>query len=749
MTEILDGPEVVEVDATGNIIEPEAFGRKKKRGVINDAPLPEYTDDFLDKCREAGISESVIRDGGDYRQLSKKLIYWLPLPELLEFELKDAATESDEEFWTWFNDYVDDKKLQTKAERTKKKQKHWDDWRGDFEWAPRKIGQWWSSWGYSSDGYSGSSALSKKLAIALKAINATVSVVNDTANRYRVTLAADDSYSAPTSYTSFDDKQIVVSPQALLDTSIPEDQGIEVTTGYGLHEASHVKYSTSVRDALTKPTKLEPLSVSSLLWNLLEDLRIEKLTAQKFPGFAEYFDTMNAYLWGVSGDKQPTEWGPDLNDKMNSVIGFAKWPDQMQPRLSDPSLAAEYPWWREWVDNYVNGTEPIRMGVIRALERLAEDPQTKQQMDDLTEQERAASSASPGSMTEGQFQEFLKQLKEMLRNGKDGIDPCPSPGPGMPTQQIELTAEQSQELQKLIEEDYQQVEAFYKMRDGQRDVAPLVEVSRPLETTDSRTAYQKPGGMVERLRSVFYFRKQVTSETERLLKNGFIDEDELWRAGLGDNRVFERAQTPEETFTSVSMLVDISGSMVGSGLQKAQELANVMMACLRTQRGVRTRVRAHSTGEDPRGGASSRIYKIWDQGDPDTRLGLLTRPLYHGSNYDGFAIDWCAKELNDGAQPGETKLLIVLSDGLPAGSFITDQGSYVHYGGGPAMEHMMGVVNYWERQDVTIVQIAIDADDLRPEDQARMFKHWIGYENDSKLLTDLTKLLSKTFGAVE
>lgn len=391
------------------------------------------------------------------------------------------------------------------------------------------------------------------------------------------------------------------------------------------------------------------------------------------------------------------------------------------------------------------------MGVIRALERLAEDPQTKQEMDALSKQEDELRASQRRPINDQEFGELLKQLKEMLKNG---IDPCPSPGQKLPdpvtgqSTEIELTEDQASEIDRLLREEYQTHEAFYKMHDGQHGVQPVIESERPSETDVSHRLYQKPNAMVERLRSVFYFRKKKATDIERLLKTGMVDEEELWRVGLGDTRVFERQTQPEQTFTSVTMLVDASGSMVGEGLDKAQELANVMMACLRTQKGVRTRVRAHTTGSS-NFGSSCKIYRIWEPGDPDTRIGLISS-IPHDSNYDGFAIDWCAQELDRDALPGESKLLLVLSDGLPAGGFVDPvTNTPVHYGGRPAMEHMLELSTQWDRRGVHIVQIAIDQDGIRPEDQARMFKHWIGYESDQKLLMDLTKVLSKTFGAEE
>lgn len=753
MTDTLDGPEVVEVDASGNVVElesTEAFKRKGRGQLADEDDIDEgiWSTEILERAQDL-VSDRAIRDGGDYRQLDKGKVYWLPLDKLVEFEEMDLETEDDDEFFDWFADFVDRYQFLTKKEHKNREQRQWTGWKPDWSWAPKKISSWWSGYGYDSYGSSGSE-LTRRLVLALKAITTTVSVVNTTGKRYAVKLA-NDSKEQPQSYTSYGEQLIVVSPQALLDTAIEMDQGIEVTTGYALHEASHVQYSESLIDALRKPSVLRPQSVAHLLHNLLEDLRIEYLTGLKFPGFANYLDSQRAYMWESTAHLMPTAWGPDLQAKLNAAIAMVKWPTEFEPAaMAEPGLTQEWPWWRQWAEAYVDGREPIRMGVIRALEHLAEDDQTKQEMQACSQAEQDLEKQNGDPLTDEQFKQLLDQLKEILDQGGQVVDPCPSPGNQPNGPKFELTQAQAQELDHLIQEQYQQVEAFYKMKDGAIEGSPVIEVSKPLEDELSRLRYQRPGGMVERLREVFFFRKTETADTERLLKSGSIDEEELWRAGTGDTRVFERETVIDETFTSVTMLVDCSGSMNGRGLDKAQELANVMMACLRTTRGVRVMVRGHSTGTIHQAGMQSqtcRIYRIWEPGDPDTRIGILNT-VYHGSNFDGFAIDWCAKELVETSEDDEQKLLIVLSDGLPAGN-ITRNGVSMHYGGGPAMKHMLDLGDHWARQGVKIVQIAIDADDLRPEDQARMFRNWIGYESDEKLLGDLTRLLIKTFGGVD
>jgi cobalamin biosynthesis protein CobT len=178
------------------------------------------------------------------------------------------------------------------------------------------------------------------------------------------------------------------------------------------------------------------------------------------------------------------------------------------------------------------------------------------------------------------------------------------------------------------------------------------------------------------------------------------------------------------------MLVDMSGSMYGENLNRAIMLSTVMLECLSLLKGVRVRIRAHTNSEN-----DSYIARIWEPGDPMTRLGLMhTQP--HGCNWDGFAIQWCQQEMLDDRRGDEDMVLIVLSDGLPNGGWT--------YAGEPAMQHVREVNEHYERLGISTIQIAIDVG-LRTEDQAMMYDNWISYQNDQQLANDLTRLLVKMF----
>jgi len=590
------------------------------------------------------------------------------------------------------------------------------------------LTDWWKGWGYS-----GASATEQKLAIALGAIRTTVDVVYSSGKRYSVRLASDHDNEAPTSYTSFDDHQIVVSPMALVDKSVNESDGIRISSGFGLHEASHAQYSEPLIGALRQPTELDPMTIAQLLHNLLEDLRIEAKTSDKFPGFADYFDKANAYLWKKTGSHAPTEWtGQDLDKKCAAIIGSAKWPVEygaIVDGATDPALKDHYAWFKAWGERYRDDKVDIRTALVEAIARLMDEPETKQQMAERSKQEKQwqkGASIDLTGMSDDEFQKWLEEMRKAL--SKPGLEPCPSPGHGI---EIKLDPKQAAKIQELLDNQLQKQKANLpeQFPDGQ-DNSPEITIQRPAKY--NAQWYTPPkASLVARMKSAFFFRKAAPSWSERLLKAGAIDDEELWRVADNDFRVFERRVVEESPDTQVTMLIDLSRSMSGDNTENAQAMATVMLECLRLMKGVSVRIRGHRTE-----GNGCGVFRIWEPGDPMQRLALITE-LNGGSNYDGYAIDWCANELVEVAKSNEDKVLIVLSDGRP-------NGHAEYYGGEPAMDHVRRVVEHYERQGVTTIQIAIDPA-VGANIQAHMFRHFIPFIDGDKLPGQLTNMLIKLF----
>lgn len=663
--------------------------------------------------------------------------YRLTADQVAEFDRVDEATANDDDFWEWFRSFVQAHDIKPVSKRGVVKASDWFD---DTSWQPKNYSDYWgaSKW-FGSAG----TDIERKLAVALQAVRTTVKVIDSGAKRMTVRLAAEGDSLA--SYTNFDERVIQVSPAALLDPTVDQIRGIDITTGWALHEASHSAYTEPIIRAITHPTELKPVAVSSMLLNVLEDVRIERLTSDRFPGFARYFDIGADYMWHRQLPHIPTAWGPSLNDKINAIILSVKWHDQFLPlAAADRELEVECDWWYDWSLRYIAG-EPARALIEEGLARLASDSNTQSELNKQSEDEDDLRKYS------ATLSDMIRDAINKLRAGQPGIESCPSPSTSVSTggrapvndstgAPVSLTSDQAESVERLVDAEYSDCDmSGFRFPVG--DAAPTsIATMRPVEDDTSRRLAEsaKPDhGLLARMRAAFFFRPSAMEWSTRNLRSGTVDDDELWRAGSGDTKFFEQRVIESAPDTNVTLLVDASGSMSGRKMRAAMQAAYTMCDVLRHTRGVRVRVRAHTASVRDAGWNGAIIYRIWDSGDPISRIGTLDT-VDHGNNFDGYAIGWCVDELMSESHPNEQNVLFVLSDGLPNGDGANGQ----HYGDEPAMDHVRSVVEYARRQGVDIIQIAIDSS-VRSTEQARMFRNWLPFTDISALPMQITNLLKK------
>jgi hypothetical protein len=686
---------------------------------------------------EYTFSERILRRGGDERVDADGNVYFVELDLLPEFEYHDETIDTDEEFWAWMDTFIDTydlKPIRKKKQRTLVKATDWGF--GKVQSASKYLSDRWKGTSYFSDV---GNDVARKLAVALQAIQTTVRVVDTHERRMKVRLAnADDNPQEenfiPTSATNFQDNQIWVSACALMDDKIEQGDGVDITTGFALHEASHAQYTIDILHALDQPTRLEPLSVAALLFNVMEDMRIERNTSQVFPGFEGYFEKALDYMWeSFASKKSPKAWGPELTDKLNAIIQFLKWPEQYRPIYeADAELKAEAEWWQDWNQRYLDGLS-ARAALVEAIKRLDEDD--KKQMDEQRSKEKQA------QIENDKLNEAIQKAIDQLDPSGKMQKPCSSVtnpfghDKKLDTKRSELTAEQAQKSEQLAEEQIKiETDIKEQFPDGPGRPDSIVS-QRPLEDTYSKQSYHNPDwGLVQRMKHAFHLRPSAMEWTDRLRKSGAVDEDEVWRAGTGDLRFFEQRTVESAPDTSIAILVDVSGSMGGMKMEAAVNACSILHHCLKDMNGVNVHVYGHTAGVGEYGAAT--VYRIWAKGEPLTRLGLL-HTVPGGNNYDGFALAWVVKDLMRQAKPEEQRLVFIISDGLPNGS-----SSNGHYGGMPAMQHIREVGRWAERQDVDIIQIAIGG--VRPEQQAVMYKHWVPFDGDvNKLPSQIMGILRK------
>lgn len=683
------------------------------------------------------IKDWEIEKGG-WRSDEDNHFFWLSWEELLEFERQNDFIKDNDDFWGWFRKFRKEHDITSASSswsRSKTKHSTWDgEW--EEEDYKSKKGGWLSGW-WAKDvykGWSGATTSDSRLAIAMQAVRGVVRVIDDTLPPMICQWAASED-----SYTDFASKIIAINPAPITEGKLDDAEAVEVTTGFALHEASHSQYSREPYETLKEPTLLSPMQVAGILLNIAEDIRIEGKTMDVFPGFTGYFEKTLEWVWGKTSQHTPKTYGPSLQDKINGMFTIVRFPDKVAEVLTDASFAPEIPWWTNWRDDYLEGRVNARETVERGLEHLREP----------TEKEKSEGKDKSNSQAAGEMDEMAKaeeKLKEELKNLKKFIDEMINKGAkdllhgrgcAAKVDRKALPRETAERVRQLLDEDYRKANPTVPAPSGMSKVT--LAVTHPKESTRSKAAYiGKPAAIVQKLKAALLFRQELPRYADRLLKNGNLDDDELWRFAAKDYRVFSEEIIQNRPKVQLGLLVDLSGSMhgyaSGSGRSKlsiAQELAQLIILTTKQMDGVHADVHGH-TANLASSGDPVQIYRIWEEGEPVSRLGLIDT-LPHVNNYDGFAIEYCVKQLIARGEPDEQRVLIVLSDGYPAGA---------GYGGGAAERHMMSVSDWAEKHGVTVIQIAID-DELRPDAQARMFKHWVPFTSMNELPNKLARLMAK------
>jgi hypothetical protein len=616
----------------------------------------------------------------------------------------------------------------------------------------KPLSGWWAERTHRALGTTTDKA--RRLALALGAIKSVIRVVDRSLPPMSVDWASVDDAGKGMSYTDFKGHAIHVNPAAMLDEGIDHGDALDVSLGFALHEASHSQESRDrykylvkrevyerpkarpdtaedmeYRRVLANPNTVfdkatgratkevpafEPMRIAAYLWNLVEDVRIEQVTGRNWPGFAPYFGRVLRYMWTEMRKKHevPTEYGSKLQDRLRVVYLACRYPKRFSP--TDETLVAEVAWWQAWQHDYLSDTVDTPTTIQRGLDHLAEDEATAEELQREVDAEKAERAAG----------ERLKaQIDRLIREGiPGGYEMCVTEQGEV----VPLDAETAEEVRKLVREGLIEVRTVVSTPGVSN--APVL-VSKPEETPASRRAYVgKPDATTEALRAALVFRPSAPQYDQKLLKSGHMDDEELYRWGVGDYRVFSERVIESKPDVFLGLLIDSSGSMCdGYKLETAQRLAQQLVWSTHDQEGVEVAVWAHTADTSA---SSADIYRIWQKGDPMSRLGIID-DIDHLNNRDSQSVEWCATQVALAEQP--EKVLIVLSDGQPQANGL---------GGRPAQLAVRDVVRWAAGRGVRVIQVAIGRD-LRPDEQARMYPEWIPYSNDAMLPRQLGALLGR------
>ena len=596
------------------------------------------------------------------------------------------------------------------------------------------LSSWWAGTSHRAIGQTDDIAV--RLALALTPVRSVIRVIDDHVPPMSVEWAAIGPDGQSISATDFAGSRIVINPLPITEQKVTTSFALDVVTGFAMHEASHGKHSrdqyrylikeeivsvpgqtgSATRTVTKEVPAFRPMRIAAYLWNLVEDVRCEGATSKSWPGSKPYFAAVLDYMWAnrTQTTVDPKIENAALVNRLRTVYTACRYPDKVDELDHDEAIEAV--WWQEWQADYLTDRVDTPTTIQRGLDRLAQDEQVKREMAKMEAQERKEEAAG---------EKARAQLDRLMREGIDGTYGFCITEDG---EVVPLDAETAETVQQLVREGLiEQRPTLFA--DGAAN--PPNFIRKPEETAQSRRSYiGRPNAESAALRAALVFRSSAPEYDVKLLRQGVLDDEELYRWGMNDYRVYSERVVEHKPDVFMGLLVDLSGSMHGRKLKTAQKLAQLFVWALHDQEGIETRVWGH-TG-DGAGGASVDIFRLWEVGDPISRLGLIDT-LPHTNNYDGHAISYVVKQVME--QPHPQKVVIVLSDGLPSG-----QG----YGGARGMAHMRQVCQWASRNGVNVIQIAID-DGIDPADQSKMFGegNWIEFKNNALLPKQLARLMAR------
>ena len=222
--------------------------------------------------------------------------------------------------------------------------------------------------------------------------------------------------------------------------------------------------------------------------------------------------------------------------------------------------------------------------------------------------------------------------------------------------------------------------------------------------------------------------KMEAEDIDKFLQYGReIDVNHAYRP---DSRYFMNRKDPDSPpEMAISVLIDLSGSMIGEREQAARKAAILLDDFARGMK-IPTSITGHTTSNRS---VLYHVYSDFDFVSKSNRLSLADIEAdWNGCNRDGAAIEIAASHLSK--RPEEIRLLFILCDGQP------NHPEYC-YGGDEAKKDIQEIVKRYKKQGVETIACAIGGDKQQIQETFR--DCYLDITDLAKLPRTLTGLVKK------
>jgi len=525
----------------------------------------------------------------------------------------------------------------------------------------------------------------------------------------------------------------------------------EVMTMRGLldHEAGHVRHTNF--DSVQKFSKTQSQQAFSIS-NTLEDIRLESLVMEEYPGSQKNFHVMRESIGAkeleyTKANKElfTTITAPAIQSAIIRA-GTLDYAGENNKAMHDMLPDRFKAWGKKFSDlaRQCKNTDEI-LNLALAVEKLLEESTLNKEPEpmpengekgegsgkgldgdpedfefdpngDFTEGKTPRSSGVPKELKDAQGNKMLEGPIEWIKETTRGkVDKYMS--------EVKASGKDYRVLSTRYDEVFTKTST--NKRKDYRQKQMVESTAAEYEAVKMRL-----GGLVNTMKAKL--RRALMAKESRdwdfAREFGRLDTKRIVAGSLGSPVVYKQRKDRMELDTAVHFLIDLSGSMSGSKCKVAMEATVAFSECLEGTQ-IKYQISGFDNGGDDKG-LSDLVYKaessrkVYHRYEPlnlfkfkdfNQTLQLAKGPIScigscaSGNNSDRDAVIWAYHELLQ--RPEKRKILFVLSDGQPANATINVRDEYSVRG--PLVKGLKDAIDECGEHGVECVGVGILTDHVK------------------------------------
>ena len=557
-----------------------------------------------------------------------------------------------------------------------------------------------------------------------------------------------------------DGKTVIVSTKVYDDNKIDNNVKLDVFLGTTIHEFSHILYTDMAEIRKNRPNKF-----LFNLFNTIEDERIEYNTTQNYPGYANFIGQAKYYYFDLLYKK--AEKQDDLMDVLQNILYIVRYParvdikviyrhqvlfDKIKKVLCDFGNNSKEAYDKaekiyKLLLDYFKFPPPPPEEQQEGDEEQDQSDSSEGQSDSGEGQEGSDGSSDPQNSKQSSQKQDSKDNEGSDKNSKTQSSPKSGSDEGSAgkKKQEPIKAYTQEEIkqaaEKLAEQMRRLITSNTSLNSNEiKDEWDSKEIADECKQIKDDVFIVKQEDYERRYKADFDTVKQHINGLVNTFSKFFVEQEYrltgMRRGVLDTNKLAEAYQAVETVYSNkfkrttpgldVCVLIDESGSMIGTNIASARKCAILLNEVFLRLKQCDFYVYGHTADNRHMGEVTINVYRDhWNR----NRYALGKVESY-SNNKDSVAIEETYKMVRK--QTSKPLLMFVISDGAPNAYGLRGQ---------PAVEEVKKVVNRIESNGDTLVcQIAIESH-FRPQD---MFNHYVVMTDMNTFPSDLSGYVMNT-----